>query len=102
MRRNIAYELRLRTNIGGLRYFKEVLWNTYMAFVNYRCPNVGLVTQGWADDDPADAGMDSFELIYCAACTRTHLINPRTGNVIIAEDWHFTSRRKNALSEHGW
>ena len=73
-----------------------------MAFVHYRCPNLGLVTQGWANDSPADTGTDTFEIIYCAACTRTHLINPRTGNVIVAEDWHFTSRRKNALSEHRW
>ena len=55
-----------------------------MAAFLYRCPNTGLNVQGWVADDPtAD---DSFRAVICTACTRAHLVNPRTGKVIGADE----------------
>ena len=52
-----------------------------MAAFLYRCPNTGLNVQGWVADDPtAD---DSFRAVICTACTRAHLVNPKTGKVIV-------------------
>jgi hypothetical protein len=54
-----------------------------MATIIYRCPNTGLNVQGWFADDPtrADAN-DSYEAVLCTACTKLHLINPKTGRTL--------------------
>jgi len=54
--------------------------------LRYRCPNTGLNAQGVADDptddesDPIDN--ESYAPVTCIACTRTHLVNPKTGKVL--------------------
>jgi hypothetical protein len=40
----------------------------------YQCPTLGLRVQGWADD--AGAEDNAYEAVACAACGRTHLVNP--------------------------
>lgn len=56
-----------------------------MASFVYRCPNTGLRVQGFvADDDPADD--DAYLPVTCTACTRVHLVNPRTGKVLGEDD----------------
>jgi hypothetical protein len=52
----------------------------------YRCPVTGLKVQGWfGDGPPADEG-EVYEAVTCLACTRTHLVNPKTGRVLGAGD----------------
>ena len=45
----------------------------------YRCPNTGLRVQGWVADDPTERDDDDYEAVACVACTRTHLVNPKSG-----------------------
>jgi hypothetical protein len=37
--------------------------------------------QGWIDD-PAESEAESYEAVTCTACTRLHLINPKTGRML--------------------
>jgi hypothetical protein len=55
-----------------------------MAIFVFRCPNTRLRVQGFVADDPADT--EAFEPVTCTACTRVHLINPKTGKVLGADD----------------
>ena len=48
----------------------------------YRCPVTGLNVQGWIADDPTESGAETYEPITCTACTRIHLVNPKTGKTI--------------------
>ena len=52
----------------------------------YRCPNTGTNVQGWIADDPDDRDDDSFEAVTCNACSRVHLVNPKTGKVLGSDD----------------
>ena len=54
----------------------------------FRCPHTGLKVQGWVADDAATGvdENDSYEAVACTACTRTHLINPKNGKVVGADD----------------
>jgi hypothetical protein len=52
----------------------------------YRCPNTGLNVQGFVADDPTEGEAETYEPVTCLACTRVHLVNPRTGKVAGAED----------------
>jgi hypothetical protein len=47
----------------------------------FRCPDTGLNVQGWVADDPTERD-DTYEPVTCTACTRVHLVNPKTGKVI--------------------
>jgi hypothetical protein len=51
----------------------------------YRCPNTGLNVQGWVADDPTERADDAYEANACTICTRTHLVNPKTGKVLGAD-----------------
>ena len=49
----------------------------------YRCPATGMKVQGWFADDPSSAnGNEVYEAVVCTACTRVHLVNPKTGKTI--------------------
>jgi hypothetical protein len=49
----------------------------------YRCPSTGLNVQGWvADDPPAERDSETYEAVTCTACTRIHLVNPKTGRTL--------------------
>lgn len=53
-----------------------------MAAFLYRCPNTGQHVQGWMADDPTDLGDNTYETVMCTACTRLHLVNPKTGKIL--------------------
>jgi len=48
----------------------------------FRCPNTGLNVHGWITDDPTEGEAESYEAVTCTACTRVHLINPKTGRML--------------------
>lgn len=48
----------------------------------YHCPNTGLNVHGWVCDDPTESEAEFYESVTCTACTRVHLVNPKTGKVI--------------------
>lgn len=55
-----------------------------MATFLYRCPSTGLMVQGWVVGDPTRA--KSYEAMTCTACMRIHLVNPKTGKVVGADE----------------
>jgi hypothetical protein len=57
-----------------------------MAVFIYRCPATGLNVQGWLADDPTSADDNTYETVVCTACTRIHLVNPKTGKTLGAEE----------------
>ncbi len=57
-----------------------------MAAFLYQCPNTGLQVQGYAADDPTEGDFEAYELVKCLACTRMHLVNPKTGKVLGADE----------------
>ena len=53
----------------------------------YRCPNTAQTVQGWsADEVTDDKGDDTYQSFACAACTRVHLVNLKTGKVLGEEE----------------
>jgi hypothetical protein len=50
----------------------------------YRCPLTGYKVQAFVVDDLTDAGTDNgiFHTVTCSACTRVHVINPKTSKVL--------------------
>ena len=54
-----------------------------MATRVFRCPVTGLNAQGWFSDDDAN-GIDeqTYEVVTCLACARTHLVNRITGKAL--------------------
>ena len=55
-----------------------------MASFLYRCPNTGQTVQGWSAEEVTDD--DAYESVTCLACTRVHLINPKTGKILGEEE----------------
>ena len=53
-----------------------------MATFIYRCPATSLKVQGWVADDPSEGEAETYEPITCTACTRIHLVDPKTGKTI--------------------
>ncbi|MGA8078063.1 MAG: hypothetical protein WB868_11820 [Xanthobacteraceae bacterium] len=49
----------------------------------FRCPATGYSVQGVAPD-PLPEG-DTYQSVTCPACSRTHLVNPKTCKVAGAE-----------------
>jgi hypothetical protein len=47
----------------------------------HRNPGAGLVR-----DDGAEAGDDVYEGVTCLACRQVHMVNPRTGKVLGADE----------------
>jgi hypothetical protein len=52
----------------------------------YRCPNTGLNVQGWAADEPTEHDAESFEPVTCTICTSVHMVSPKTGKVLGADE----------------
>jgi hypothetical protein len=50
-----------------------------MAPFLYRCPATGQNVQGWAADDIDDEAPLS---VTCLACSRVHLVDPKTGRTV--------------------
>ena len=57
-----------------------------MATFLYRCPNTGLNVQAWVADDPTGSDDDAYEAVTCTACTRVHMVDPKTGKVLGEDD----------------
>jgi len=57
-----------------------------MAAFLYRCPVTRMTVQGWTADDPTEGDGDTYEAVTCLACKRVHLVNPKTGEVIGADN----------------
>jgi hypothetical protein len=56
-----------------------------MASVVFLCPNIGDRVQGWfADDGSGDS--ETYEAVTCLACRQVHMVNPRTGKVLGADE----------------
>jgi hypothetical protein len=49
-----------------------------MAAFIYRCPVSGYNVQAFVADDPSKVE-NAFLPMTCTACTRVHLVNPKTG-----------------------
>ena len=52
----------------------------------FRCPNTGLNVQGWVAEDPSERESESYEAVTCTACTRVHLVDPRTGRILGSDE----------------
>ena len=52
----------------------------------YRCPNTGFNVQGWVADDPTEGEGETYAAVTCTICTRTHLVNPKSGRVLGADE----------------
>lgn len=50
----------------------------------YRCPNTSLKVQGVVADEATDD--DTFHPVTCIACTRIHMVNPKTAKVLGGDD----------------
>ena len=50
----------------------------------YRCPRTGQQVQGRIADDLTDD--ETYEPVTCTACGRTHLVNPKSGEVLESAD----------------
>lgn len=54
-----------------------------MSVFLFRCPATGYNVQGFVADDNDDYDdCDTFHPFSCPACTRTHLVNPKTGKTV--------------------
>jgi len=51
----------------------------------YRCPASGYRVQGFVADDPIEKTGHVYEPVTCTACSRIHLVNPRTGKLLSEE-----------------
>jgi hypothetical protein len=50
----------------------------------FTCPNTSMRVQYWIDDDP-DSDDSKYEALTCAACSKVHFINPKTGKLFSEE-----------------
>jgi len=50
----------------------------------YRCPNTGYNIQAFDADNPEED--HTYVQVTCLACAQVHLVNPKTGKVLGAED----------------
>ncbi len=57
-----------------------------MAAFIFRCPATGFNVQGWVANDPTDGEDESYEAVTCTICSRVHLVNPKTGKVLGADE----------------
>ena len=57
-----------------------------MVPITFRCPDMRLNVHGWIADYPTESEAESYEAVICTACKRTHLVNPKTGRVLGADD----------------
>jgi len=47
----------------------------------YRCPKTSQTVQGFIAGE-LDPESEAFEAVRCVACSRLHLINPKSGRVL--------------------
>jgi hypothetical protein len=53
----------------------------------YQCPTTGRTVQGWsAEEVGVQEDEDTYQSIDCLACTLVHLINLKTGRVLVVRE----------------
>lgn len=52
----------------------------------YKCPVVGYLVQGVADDGQSKPAADYFQAVECTACGMVHFVSPETGKVLGEKD----------------
>ena len=57
-----------------------------MATRLFLCPHTGQRVQGWFADDGSENGGDTYEGVNCLACRQVHMVNPKTGKVLGADE----------------
>jgi hypothetical protein len=55
-----------------------------MATRVFLCPNAGDRVQGWFADNGSDS--EIYEAVTCLACRQVHMVNPKTGKVLGADE----------------
>jgi hypothetical protein len=55
-----------------------------MATRVFLCPNTGQRVQDWFAD--SENGGDTYEGVTCSACGQVHMVNPKTGKVLGADE----------------
>jgi hypothetical protein len=55
-----------------------------MATRVFLCPNTGDRVQGWFVDNGSDS--ETYEVVACLACRQVHMVNPKTGKVLGADE----------------
>ena len=58
----------------------------FMATFLFTCPTTSIRVQGWIADEVSEDGGDAYEPLTCLACRQVHMINPRTGKVLGADE----------------
>jgi hypothetical protein len=54
-----------------------------MATRPFLCPNTGDRVQGFADNG---SDSETYEAVTCLACRQVHMVNPKTGKVLGADE----------------
>jgi hypothetical protein len=67
---------------SSLRVVHGSVWHGGLLFT---CPTTRMKVQQWENGDD-DAPDNEFEAITCQACGRLHLLNPKTGKLLGAEE----------------
>jgi hypothetical protein len=57
-----------------------------MATCLFRCPSTGHRVQGWFADNGSVNGDETYEGVTCLACRQVHMVNPKTGKVLGADE----------------
>jgi hypothetical protein len=57
-----------------------------MGTILFRCPNMGVHVQGWMADDGSEDGGEVYQSVTCLACQQVHLINPKNGKMLGADE----------------
>jgi hypothetical protein len=55
-----------------------------MATRVFLCPNTGDRVQGWFADNGSES--ETCEAVTCLACSQVHMVNPKTGKVLGADE----------------
>jgi hypothetical protein len=57
-----------------------------MATRVFLCPHTDQRVQGWFADDGSENGGDAYEAVNRLACRQVHMVNPKTGKVLGADE----------------
>ena len=58
-----------------------------MTPIKYTCPNTGFQAQTIFLDDAPENGIEIFLPVTCTACGEAHLVNPKSGKTLGANEW---------------
>ena len=52
----------------------------------FLCPSTGHRVQGWFADNGSEDDGEMYEGVVCLACRQVHMVNPRTGKALGADE----------------